>query len=295
MADPTEARDDLDLPVPLGPHPPRRVVSLVPSLTEAVAATAPGLLVGATNWCSHPADLAVTRIGGTKNPDLPGVLALAPDLVIANDEENRRPDLDALRAAGVPVWATDIRTLDDAFRSLERLLTVACRLPRPYWLDQAEAAWRDVRPAGARPDVPPTSARQDAPPTAARQDVRPAADGPRAIVPIWRRPWMVLGRDTFAGDLLHRLGLRLVHAEHPERYPAVPLPELLASRPELVVLPDEPYRFTAEDGPEAFPGIPVALVSGRHLTWYGPSLVTAPAVLRRAIDHPFVQGARTTS
>ncbi|MFH9348922.1 helical backbone metal receptor [Kitasatospora sp. NPDC017646] len=275
--DPSEARDDLDLPVPLGPRPPRRVVSLVPSLTEAVAATAPGLLVGATNWCSHPADLTVARIGGTKNPDLAGVLALAPDLVIANDEENRRPDLDALRAAGAPVWVTGIRTLDDAFRSLDRLLTVACRLPRPAWLDQAEAAWRDVRP------------------TASPRGGRPTADGPRAIVPIWRRPWMVLGRDTFAGDLLRRLGLRLVHAEHAERYPAVPLTELLSGRPELVVLPDEPYSFTAEDGPEAFPGIPVALVSGRHLTWYGPSLVTAPTVLRRAIDHPFIQGEETTS
>ncbi|MEU9073407.1 helical backbone metal receptor [Kitasatospora sp. NPDC004745] len=264
MADPTVPRDDLDLPVPLGPRPPRRVVSLVPSLTEAVAATAPGLLVGATDWCSHPADLAVTRIGGTKNPDVPGVLGLAPDLVLANDEENRRADLDALRAAGVPVWVTDVRTLDDAFRSLDRMLTTACGLPRPAWLDEAEAAW-------AAP-------------------LRRAPGGPRAVVPIWRRPWMVLGRDTFAGDLLHRLGVRLVHAEHPERYPAVPLPELLACRPDLVVLPDEPYRFTADDGPEAFPGVPAALVSGRHLTWYGPSLVTAPAVLARALDHPFVRG-----
>ncbi|MFD8702104.1 helical backbone metal receptor [Kitasatospora sp. NPDC059648] len=286
MPAPTDPRDDLDLPVPLGPLPPRRVVSLVPSLTEAVAATAPGLLVGATDWCSHPADLTVARIGGTKNPDLPGILALAPDLVLANDEENRRPDLDALRAAGVPVWVTDIRTLDDAFRSLDRLLTVACRLPRPVWLDRAEAAWHDVPPAvagGVRPE-------------AVAGGVQPEEEnGPRAIVPIWRRPWMVLGRDTFAGDLLHRLGLRLVHADHAERYPAVPLPELLAVRPELVVLPDEPYRFTAGDGPEAFPGIPVALVSGRHLTWYGPSLVSAPSVLRRAIDHPFVPGGLTTS
>nr|BFD94384.1 helical backbone metal receptor [Kitasatospora sp. Xyl93] len=277
MAAPTTPRDDLDLPVRLGPRPPRRVVSLVPSLTEAVAATAPGLLVGATDWCSHPADLSVTRIGGTKNPDVPAILALAPDLVLANDEENRRPDLDALRAAGVPVWVTDIRTLDDAFRSLDRLLTTACGLPRPAWLDEAEAAWRGIG-SGARSGDSPAE---------------PAS--PRTVVPIWRRPWMVLGRDTFAGDLLRRLGLRLVHADHPERYPAVPLPELLACRPELVVLPDEPYRFTAEDGPEAFPGTPAALVSGRHLTWYGPSLVTAPAVLRQALHHPFGPGGTGTS
>ncbi|MEE1823232.1 helical backbone metal receptor [Streptomyces sp. BE20] len=245
--------DDLGLTVPLGPAPVRRVVSLVPSLTEALAATDPGLLVGATDWCSHPADLAVTRIGGTKNPDVARIVALAPDLVVANDEENRRPDLDALRAAGLPVWVTDIRTLDQAIHSLHRLLTVGCGLPRPVWLDAAESAWAAVRPLPGPP--------------------RPA------VVPIWRRPWMVLGRDTFAGDLLGRLGVRLLHADGPDRYPAVPLPDLLAAGPELVVLPDEPYRFTADDGPEAFPGLPVALVSGRHLTWYGPSLVEAPEVL----------------
>ncbi|MER7752054.1 helical backbone metal receptor [Kitasatospora sp. NPDC097643] len=278
MADPTVLRDDLDLPVRLGPRPPRRVVSLVPSLTEAVAVSAPGLLVGATDWCSHPAELSVTRVGGTKNPDVPRILALAPDLVLANDEENRRPDLDALREAGVPVWVTDIRTVDDAFRSLDRLLTAACGLARPAWLDEAEAAWRE-----------PTACRGDSPCSDTPRG------GPRAVVPIWRRPWMVLGRDTFAGDVLRRLGVRLVHAGHAERYPAVPLPELLACRPDLVVLPDEPYRFTADDGPEAFPGVPVALVSGRHLTWYGPSLVAAPAVLAEALDHPFVQGATGTS
>ncbi|MEU8510029.1 helical backbone metal receptor [Kitasatospora sp. NPDC048722] len=271
MAEPTVLRDDLDLPVRFGPGPVRRVVSLVPSLTESLAVTAPGVLAGATDWCTHPAGLDVPRIGGTKNPDVRRILALAPDLVLANDEENRRPDLDALRAAGVPVWVTDIRTVDDAFRSLERMLTLACGLPRPGWLDEARAAWRgaDGRPSGQE------------------------ADGPRAIVPVWRRPWMVLGRDTFAGDVLRRIGVRLVHADHTERYPAVPLPELLACAPDLVVLPDEPYRFTAGDGPEAFPGVPAALVSGRHLTWYGPSLAEAPAVLGAALEHPFVQGGNT--
>ena len=242
--------DDLGRGVRLGPV--RRVVSLVPSLTEAVAVTAPGLLVGATEWCTHPAGLAVTRVGGTKNPDVRRIVALAPDLVLANEEENRLPDLDALRAAGVPVWVTEVRTLEQAFSSLDRMLTGACGLARPAWLDGARAAWREVRP----PEHPV-----------------------RAVVPIWRRPWMVLGRDTFAGDLLRRLGAPHLHAGHPERYPAVPIGELNAAGPELVVLPDEPYRFTAEDGPEAFPGVPSALVSGRHLTWYGPSLAEAPGLL----------------
>ena len=242
--------DDLGAPVPL-PSDIRRVVSLVPSLTEAVEASEPGLLVGATNWCSHPPGLQVTRIGGTKNPAVAQIAALAPDLVLANEEENRPTELDALRAAGIAVWVTRVRSLREALSSLHRMITVACRLPRPDWLDMAGAAWQQLPPA-----VPRT-----------------------AIVPIWRRPWMVLGCDTFAGDLLSRLSVVNVYASHHDRYPRVGLDQLRASGADLVVLPDEPYRFTAGDGPEAFPSIPAVLVSGRHLTWYGPSLAEAPAVL----------------
>ncbi|MGW0205132.1 helical backbone metal receptor [Streptomyces sp. NPDC003233] len=233
-----------------------RVVSLVPSLTEAVAGTLPGVLAGATDWCTHPADLEVTRIGGTKNPRLDRILALAPDLVIANEEENRAPDLDALRGAGLEVLVTEVRNVPQAFAELDRVLTACGAEGRPRWLEEAEAAW-DALPE-------PVERRT-------------------AVVPIWRRPWMVLGRDTFAGDVLARLGVDHLYAGHRDRYPRVPVDELCAAAPELVVLPDEPYRFTAEDGPEAFPGPPCALVSGRHLTWYGPSLAEAPRVLAEAL------------
>ena len=235
-----------------GGPPPRRVVSLVPSLTEAVAVTAPGLLVGATDWCTHPADLEVPRIGGTKNPRVADVLDLAPDLVIANEEENRQPDVDALRAAGVAVWVTAPESLPQALVSLERVLR-ACGLERPAWLDAASASW-------ASPYVGPRR---------------------RAVVPIWRRPWMAVGRDTFAGDVLARLGVDNVLDDSPERYPRFTPP---VEGVDLVVLPDEPYLFTADDGPEAFPGVPAALVSGRHLTWYGPSLASARDVLTRQLD-----------
>ncbi|MFF2524355.1 helical backbone metal receptor [Streptomyces liangshanensis] len=242
------------------PRTVRRVVSLVPSLTEAVAAGAPGLLVGATDWCVHPAGLDVVRIGGTKNPDVAAIAALRPDLVIANEEENRAPDLAALRAAGLDVMVTEVRSLDQAFAELERVLLAGCGLTAPpRWLDDARAAWAAPLPPSA--PYPPRA----------------------AVVPVWRRPWMVLGSDTFAGDLLARLGVRNVYADHPERYPRVPVTELRASGADLVVLPDEPYRFTADDGPEAFPGLPAALVDGRFLTWYGPSLAEAPAALRTAL------------
>src|SRR6187551_2933315 len=129
--------DDEGCPVP--PRGPvRRVVSIVPSLTEAVAATDRNLLVGTTDWCTHPADLDVVRVRGTKNPDVERIIALRPDLVLANAEENRQPDLDALRAAGVAVYVTDIRTLDGAFAALRRMLA-ACGLAVPAWLADAEA------------------------------------------------------------------------------------------------------------------------------------------------------------
>ncbi|WP_405857633.1 helical backbone metal receptor [Streptomyces sp. NBC_01515] len=233
-----------------------RVVSLVPSLTEAIAVSLPGVLVGATDWCSHPPDLDVTRVGGTKNPKLDPILALAPDLVIANEEENREPDLTALREAGVDVLVTEVRDVPQAFRELARVLD-ACGAPtRPRWLDEAERAWSEL---------PEPESRRT------------------AVVPVWRRPWMVLDRDTFAGDVLSRLGVDHVYATHAERYPRATVDELRSAAPDLVVLPDEPYRFTADDGPEAFAGLPCALVSGRHLTWYGPSLGEAPRVLGAAL------------
>src|SRR5262245_5535827 len=245
-------RDDLGREVAV-PRPPRRVVSLVPSLTEAVAVTAPEMLAGATDYCTHPAGLGVPRVGGSKYPSVERVLALDPDLVLANVEENRREDVDAIAAVGVPVWVTYPQDLDQALASLERL-AAALGWVRPAWLAAAREAWA------------------------------PAHSGPRAraAIPVWRRPWVVLGGGTFAGDLLRRLGVDNVF-DGPDRYPRPSLVDIQVRRPQLLVLPDEPYEFTAQDGPEAFPGTPCALVSGRHLTWYGPSLAEARTVLSAAL------------
>jgi len=242
--------DDLGAAVPL-PREVSRIVSLVPSLTEALALSCPEQLVGATDWCTHPADLTVTRVRGTKNPDLAAIGALAPDLVVANAEENRQVDLDALREKGIPVWVTDIRTVEQALASIERLL-YAVNAGFPGWLDQARDSWAN--------------------PAAVVQGRRL-----RAVVPIWRRPWMHLGSDTYAGDVLHHLGVDNVLGENTQRYPKLTVGELPPV--DLVVLPDEPYQFTEADGPEAFPGTPCALVSGRFLTWYGPAMVEAPQSL----------------
>jgi ABC-type Fe3+-hydroxamate transport system substrate-binding protein len=246
-------RDDLGFEYTAGP--PRRVVSLVPSTTEAVALAAPELLVGATDYCTHPHGLDVPRVGGSKYPRIERILACRPDLVLANAEENRKSDVEQLRAAGVAVWVSFPATVLQACDSAARMFRDALGRPEPDWIAKARRVWAEA------PGGPPR----------------------RAVVPIWRKPWMVLGGGTFAGDVLARLGIVNVFADMTQPYPQVTMAEMLHRAPQLVVLPDEPYAFTAEDGPGAFGGLPCALVSGRHLTWHGPSLVAAHAVLSHAI------------
>jgi ABC-type Fe3+-hydroxamate transport system substrate-binding protein len=227
------------------PRAPARVVSLVPSLTESIAASAADLLVGATDWCTHPQTLDVTRVRGTKNPDLKAVASLRPDLVVANQEENREIDVSRLRAEGLNVWVTKIESLDEAFRSLRRLFAVALGRDVPAWIDEASEAW----------SVPPV------------EEVAAAAM-------IWREPWMAVGAPTFADDLMNRLGYRNVFRAS-GRYPYADPSTVVTAGAEVVLLPDEPYPFAATDGPEAFPSLTTKLVSGRLLTWYGPSLISA--------------------
>lgn len=225
--------------------PLTRVVSLVPSITEALASVDRAAVVGATDWCTHPPDLETTRVRGTKNPDLRAIQALEPEVVIANKEENRELDVQRLRASGVRVEVTVIETVPDAVESYQRLFDDVLGWPVPAWLDAVRQRWCGPLPPMTR----------------------------AVAVPIWRDPWMVVGSRTFTGDLLRRLGWRNVFADHPDRYPRVGLEDIRRAEADAVLLPDEPYVFTADDGPEAFPDVPTELVSGRLLTWYGPSLL----------------------
>ncbi|MGA8256432.1 MAG: helical backbone metal receptor [Nocardioides sp.] len=240
--------DDLGHPLHLA-RPARRVVSLVPSLTEALVSIDAEAVVGATDWCTHPAGLDVTRVRGTKNPDLAAIRGLQPDVVVANKEENRELDVRRLREAGIAVWVTDIETVPDAVRSMEHLVD-AIGWSRPTWLGTVRDLWCG--------DVPP--------PTRG------------VVIPIWRDPWMVVGARTFTTDLVARLGWVNVYAGHAERYPHVDVGELDEVGADVVLLPDEPYVFTATDGPEAFTRTPTELIDGRLITWYGPSLIEAAAL-----------------
>ena len=154
------------------------------------------------------------------------------------------------------------RTSSSAVAALRRMFREALGWPEPGWLAEIEDVWRPPAPGQAVP----------------------------AAIPIWRDPWMVVGSGTFTGDVASRLGLRNVYGSHPERYPHVSLEDLRERQPEVIVLPDEPYRFTAVDGPEMFAGRRVALVEGRSLTWYGPSLIAARSLLLAQLSGARVPG-----
>ncbi|MDX1657615.1 MAG: helical backbone metal receptor [Nitriliruptorales bacterium] len=230
------------------PDEPKRLVSLVPSLSEALWwFHVADRLVGVTDYCVAPPHgfPRAERVRGTKNPDVDAIVGLDPDLVIANEEENRRLDVERLRDAGVAVYVTAPRSVSDAAATLADVGGL---------VGQAKAG------RGLAQSIERALAQ------ASRRRVEPPLD---AFVPIWRDPWMATGRDTYAADLLEQCGFRVVPAV--ERYPELDLDAVAATDPDVVLLPDEPYAFGEADR-EAFDDwdVAVRLIDGTALTWYGP-------------------------
>jgi ABC-type Fe3+-hydroxamate transport system substrate-binding protein len=217
-----------------------RIVSLVPSVTETLRdwGVTP---VACTRFCEQP-DLAT--VGGTKNPDVDAIVALAPDLVVVDEEENRREDHDALAAAGLDVHVLAIRSLADLD---DQLPALAARVG---------AEWE---PIGSVPATPPTI---------------------RALVPIWRRPWMALGAPTYGESVLAALGVAVVPADQGP-YPEVDLDELAAGRVDVVLVPSEPYSFRDVHVAELATIAPPLRVDGQDLFWWG---ARTPGALTRLAD-----------
>jgi endonuclease-3 len=225
---------------------PQRIVSLVPSVTELLVQW--GLaarLVGRTRYCIEPKWIrnTVPAVGGTKDPDLDRIRDLAPDLVILERDENPKEVAEALTARGIPWLALEIRTVKDCVRALRQLGDA---------VGAGEAAGaRAAALEAALKGVPKTRRK-----------------GPRALVLIWRDPWMSAGPDTYLGDLLHQGGFTPIG---PDRYPALTDGDLEALAPEWILLPTEPYRFNRRHQAELqkrFPEAEVHLVDGQALTWY---------------------------
>ena len=254
------------------PRPPRRIVSLVPSTTEILCALGLGeALVAVTVYCVEPRDVVrgKTRIGGEKNPDLEKIRALEPDLVIANIEENVREDIDRLRAWSIPVWVTYPRTVAAGIQLIGELGELTGSPAR------AAELLRDLEPLHER--VRMVTARR--PPVS-------------VFYPIWRGPYMTINGDTYIHDMLQVCGARNIFADRPERYPTVTLDEVAARRPDVILLPDEPFRFrrahladfaTYTDVPAVRDGR-IHLVDGKPFSWHGPRIAEALRRLPGLID-----------
>lgn len=253
--DPWTVQDALGRRV-LVPRKPQAIVSLVPSQTELLFALGVGAqVVGVSDYCVHPqAQLAgLPRVGGQKDPDLERLLSLRPDLVLANKEENLRRDVQRLEEAGVPVYVTDVRTLTAALKLPQELGALCAASP------VAIAELTEQLTAGVQAAQALGQARKSR---------------PRVLMAVWREPWIVAGPDTYMHAVLQALGADNAAAElaATARYPKLSRQQLQALGVERILLPSEPYPFTAADVPsiEQELGIPARLCDGTLACWYGP-------------------------
>ena len=252
----------------------QRIISLVPSLSEALVVLGLGdRLVGVTEYCVHPkgAFEALPRLGGTKDADLDAILEVAPDLVIANHEENTARVVRRLAEAGIDVWVTYPRTVREGAGLLRELAGLGAD-------DAAIERW--VMPAERAVE-------------AAAVAVADRTDRPRVFCPIWRDPWMTIARDTYIHDMIELCGGENVFADRAagvdastRRYPIIDLEDIARARPDVILLPDEPYAFDEADRqrlstldcPAASDGR-IHLIDGTLVSWYGPRIAQAIRVL----------------
>jgi ABC-type Fe3+-hydroxamate transport system substrate-binding protein len=250
---------------------PERIVSLVPSLTEALFAF--GLeqeIVGVTRFCVEPRQgvAGKTKVGGTKALDVARIKALKPDLVVASAEENNPEDVAQLIDHGCPVFVTLVTSVESAIDLLRQLaaITDATAAARPI-IQGAKESLAFVRGAHA-----------------GRERVR-------VFCPIWRNPYMTCGRATYMDDVITVCGGRNVFGERQERYPRVELAEMAALDPQVILLPSEPYRFTKRHRADfkAFADVTavknghIFLIDGRMLIWYGPRIAQSLSEVKRLL------------
>lgn len=232
--------------------PYKRIISLVPSLTELLIDL--GLkdqLVGRTRFCIHPEEEVddIEIVGGTKNPDLEKIIELEPDFILANKEENRKEDIEVLQAYA-HVHVTDIESVEDALLEISSLgISLGVN-------DEAQRFVSKVTDLLSK--IPP------------ERELSVAYF-------IWKDPWMTVGKDTYIHHVLKRYHLKNVYADQ-TRYPKTTLKELESRNPDLILLSSEPYPFKQKHIQEIREACPVAkieLVNGEWFSWYGSRMFKA--------------------
>ena len=230
-------------------------------------------MVGATKFCVRPKDGMghVRRVGGTKNPKVEAILELRPTAVFANQEENRREDVEQLRAAGVKVHLSYPRTVLDVGPMVAGIAQLVGRAGEgEVIVERLQRAMSEVCPGpGAGPPV-------------------------RFLVLIWRDPWMAASGDTFLSSLLEAAGgVNGVSAGAGGRYPELLLAEIASVAPDVVLLPSEPYPFRDDHVDELVRGARIArsrfvLCNGELLTWHGARTADGLLAARRWLANPGV-------
>jgi len=241
---------------------PKRIVSLVPSQTELLYTL--GLedkVVGITKFCVHPDQWfrRKTRIGGTKGIHADKIFSLQPDLVIANKEENLQAEVELLRTR-VPVWTSDIDTLDAALEMIQQVGALTGEKEKAATLIQ------EIKTAF--------------------DQLKPASYPAKVAYLIWKKPYMTVGSDCFISDMLKKCGFTPAF-DHLQRYPEISAADLQAAAPEFVFLSSEPYPFKEKDIAELqllLPASRILLVDGEMFSWYGSRLRYAPEYFQDLID-----------
>ncbi|THC45042.1 helical backbone metal receptor [Massilia sp. Mn16-1_5] len=260
MTAPLEHRIDA-LGVAHPPAPGARIVSLVPSITELLCDLGLShLLVGRTGFCIHPAETvaAIPKVGGTKDVNLEKIRKLAPTHVILNIDENEKPTAEAL-AAFVPHLVVTHPLAPRDNLALARLMggIFGAEEAAERWCADFEAEYAALKQERAGP--------------------------PRTVLYcIWQDPWMSVSSDTYIARMLAELGWTLPALPDTARYPRFAWSSELVDQLDAVLLSTEPYRFTEAhaDALEKQLGIPVLLVDGEMMSWYGSRALAGLRYLR---------------
>lgn len=229
-----------------------RIISLVPSLTELLFDLGfEDKIIGRTRFCIHPENKikAVPICGGTKNPNIEKILSLNPDLIIANKEENRKQDIEALENE-VEVLVSDIGSIQEGIEFIQLLG------------EKLEAATSSNRLVNKIQET---------------FDKRPSIAPINTAYFIWKDPWMTIGNDTYIHDVMSHYGLQNVF-EKETRYPTTTIEELIELSPELVLLSSEPFPFKEKHIKELQHHLPksrIILVDGEWFSWYGSRMLPA--------------------
>jgi ABC-type Fe3+-hydroxamate transport system substrate-binding protein len=235
-------------------RPPQRVVSLVPSITETLFDLGAGdAVVGVTDFCIFPAELDRPRVGGTKNPRVEEIRALAPDLAHLNLEENLRRHAEAIEEFA-PVFVSEPKTTPDVVELIAVLGALhACEERAAERIAQLE------------------------------EEIARAPREPFTFAcPIWKSPWMWCGGDTYVSGLVETAGGRNVLASL-NRYPQLDLETVLEMKPDIVFLPDEPYLFLRDDAAQIRGPRVIGPFPGHLFTWHGTRTILGLQFLREAL------------